>query len=132
MRNLKNSFFLFFCTLFIVNKTLEMNGFFIPFIHAYMDDLICLPIVLNIALFIFRKFIYGSGQYCFPVFFIITAVLMFSLAFEIILPSRSAVYTADAWDILAYSIGGIFFHLHFNRVSPETIKRQSDKSKALG
>jgi hypothetical protein len=94
---------------------LEMSGVFVPFIHAYMDDLICLPVVLNIALFIFRKFIHNSDQYCFPAFFIFTAAAMFSFAFEVLLPSRSATYTADAWDILAYSIGGIFFHLHFNR-----------------
>jgi hypothetical protein len=114
MKNLKDPVFLLFCTLFTGNKMLEINGVFIPFVHAYMDDLICLPVILNIILFLFRKFIYPDDQYCFPLFFILSALLMFSLAFEVLLPLRSDAYTADPWDILAYSLGGIFFHFRFN------------------
>jgi hypothetical protein len=121
MKNLKDPVFLFFCFLFCSNKILEMNGFFIPFIHAYMDDLICLPVILNITLFLFRKFIYRDDQYCFPLFFILSALLMFSLAFEALLPLSSAAYTADPWDILAYSLGGIFFHFWFNTGTPVRI-----------
>jgi hypothetical protein len=106
--------------MFIINKSLEVNGIFIPFVHAYMDDLICLPIVLSLVLYIFRRLIYKNISYCFPLFFILTAIIMFSLAFEVILPGKSAGYISDPFDVLAYIAGGVFFHWRFNRKLSET------------
>ncbi|MFL5729784.1 MAG: magnesium citrate secondary transporter [Cytophagaceae bacterium] len=110
MRNLKDPYFLFFCFLFAANKVVELNGIFIPFIHSYMDDLICLPVLSTITLFVFREFIYGTDDYFFPLFYLITAVVMLTVVFEIILPASTKGHTADLWDILAYSLGAVFFY----------------------
>jgi hypothetical protein len=40
---------------FWANWIAQKNGFHIPWIHAYMDDLICIPVILFPLMFLFRE-----------------------------------------------------------------------------
>jgi len=46
---------------------------------------------------------------------VITAVVIFSIIFEIILPTISIRYTSDYLDILCYLLGGIIFTVFENQ-----------------
>lgn len=79
--------------------------------RSYLDDILCIPIVLSIMLLIFRQFIKKNNNYSFPISFVIIAVVYLSIFFELILPVISSRYNRDLVDILVYSIGGIIFYL---------------------
>ncbi len=98
--------------LFIVNQALErIYGIFLPFIHAYLDDLLCMPIVLGIATQIIQ-WIHPAGKYYYlSNGHILIAVVMFSIVFELILPNTDpAHFTSDMLDILFYIAGAFLFY----------------------
>ncbi|MBA3899460.1 MAG: magnesium citrate secondary transporter [Bacteroidetes bacterium] len=115
MKLLKNKIFLLSSLLFTINQILEKGfGIFIPFIHAYLDDLLCMPVVLTLTLFILR-WIIKSPDYTFSKKQVIFALLYFSFAFEVLLPLYSEKYTADVFDVLAYGIGAVIFYKYINK-----------------
>jgi hypothetical protein len=125
MQLLKNKIFLASALLFSLNYLLEKGfGIFIPFIHAYMDDLLCMPVVLTLTLFLLRwllnnpAFILSKKQ----VFF---AVIYFSLAFELLLPIYSDNYTSDVMDPFAYGIGAVAY---YNWIQAPSIRQSGMKS----
>ena len=112
----KNPYFLASCVIFWVNQYLEkVEGIFIPYIHAYLDDLLAMPVVLGLTLQIFRWFHPQKNRFLFTKVQIAIAVLYFSLIFEVILPMRSPLYTRDWWDVLFYAIGAVGFYFLINR-----------------
>ena len=124
MALLKNKIFLIFIFLFIVNYLLEKCfGVFIPFIHAYLDDLLCMPIVLTITLALLHRMI-NTKPYRLSGKQIIFAVAYFSIVFEVILPKLNKKHTADVLDVFAYALGAILFYLYINNV------QDSEKLKA--
>jgi len=58
-----------------------------------------------------RRIEKDNGVFQLSYFHIITAVIFFSIVFEIILPSISMEYTGDKMDILCYVLGGIIFRI---------------------
>ena len=56
-----------------------------------------------------RRIEKNRGDFQFSNFHIITAVVVFSIVFEIILPSISMRYTDDIMDVLCYGLGGVVF-----------------------
>jgi len=115
---LLHPFFLACALLSAINKLIELSGFHIPFVHAYMDDIFCMPVMLTFILFFQRRFVFNNENYVFSTTHIFVAVVYCSLVFEIILPLHSKGYTADFFDVMAYSIGGIIFHKFINRPQP--------------
>ncbi|MBS9524373.1 magnesium citrate secondary transporter [Litoribacter ruber] len=116
----KNPFFIVCCILFWVNQYLEkVQGIFIPYVHAYLDDLLAMPVVLGLTLQAFRWFHSLKAKFVFTKTQIAVAVLYFSLIFEVILPMRSEVYTRDWWDVLMYAIGAVGFYFWINRGNKE-------------
>ena len=97
------------------NKILELNGIFIPYVQSYMDDILCMPFVLSIALFVMRKFVFKDTHYFLGKWQILAAIIYCSVLFELILPQFSARYTSDAWDVVCYISGGIAFNAFNNR-----------------
>ncbi len=82
-------------------------------LRHYLDDLLCLPLVLTATLFVLR-FFYGahvrlSGYH------VAFTVLYFSLAFEVFFPQFMPRYTGDWVDAVLYAAGGIIFYRFLNR-----------------
>ena len=98
-----------------INKLIELSGYYIPFIHAYMDDFFCMIVILTPALFIQRKYVFNDVNYVFSKWHTIIAVAYCSIVFELILPLQSNQHTADLFDLVAYSAGGIVFHFFINK-----------------
>ncbi len=112
---LLNPLFLSCTALSGINKLIELSGYYIPFIHAYMDDFFCMIVILTPALFIQRNYVFNNGDYVFSKWHTIIAVAYCSIVFELILPLQSNQHTADLFDFVAYSAGGIIFDLFINK-----------------
>jgi hypothetical protein len=111
----KNPFFYIPCLVFWVNQYFEkVQGIFIPFIHAYLDDLLAMPVVLGIALQVFRFIHPFKDNFIFTKVQVGIGVAYFAFLFEIVLPRWSATYTADIWDVLCYAIGAFIFYRFIN------------------
>lgn len=108
MKLLLHPLFILASLLFLLNQFLESRQIFLPYIHAYLDDLLCFPIVLTLTLSLLRK-IYQNPHFRFTTMQIVFAVAYFSLVFEVILPYFSANYKGDVWDVVAYSLGAKVF-----------------------
>ena len=111
----KNPYFLSACLIFWLNQFLERKlKIFIPYVHAYLDDLMAIPVVLGITLQIYRwihplkeGFIFSKTQ-------VFVGWLYFSFLFEFLLPRWSSTYTADVLDVFCYGIGAIAFYKLIN------------------
>jgi hypothetical protein len=114
IRLLLHPFFLLCCSLFIANQVAERTGNGFPLLSAYLDDLLCLPIVLTITLFLMQRYALGQPDYRLPDGYLLLAFLIFSLVFEGLLPLLSPVCVRDAWDVVAYAAGGILFRQLIN------------------
>jgi hypothetical protein len=113
---LRHPFFIISSLLFVINFLFEkISHRSIPWVHAYMDDLLCMPVVLGLTLHIFRKIHPGKEKYRFEWHHVLVAVVYYSLIFEWLLPNRSSVYTRDIWDIFFYALGGVLFYFTMNK-----------------
>ncbi|SIT83322.1 hypothetical protein [Pontibacter indicus] len=82
-------------------------------VQHYLDDLLCLPLVLTVTRFILR-FFYGS-QLRFSWYHVAFTVVYFSLAFELFFPTFMPRYTSDWADVLCYTAGGLIFYRFLNK-----------------
>jgi hypothetical protein len=115
MSVISNPFFILCCLLFWINQAIErLWGIFIPWIHAYLDDLLAMPVIFGITLQIFRWIHPLRNQFVFTKVQLLVGWIYFSLIFEVFLPSRSDIYTADPWDVLCYAIGTLLFYKLIN------------------
>lgn len=115
MRVFKNPYFFFPCIVFWINQYLEkIQDIYIPFIHAYLDDLIAIPVVLGITLQVFRWIHPLKNTFVFSKTQIAVGFIYFSFLFEFALPKWSINYTADLWDVLCYGIGAMIFYNFIN------------------
>jgi hypothetical protein len=88
MKMLSNPVFLVCLFLAIFNQILEKgHGIFIPYVHSYLDDLVCFPIVLTLGLAAYR---WNNPQYKLTTWHIWPVVLFYALYFEWYLPQTSA------------------------------------------
>lgn len=103
--------FIISSVLFWLNQALEkIYGIYIPIVHGYLDDLLCMPIVLSIAMQVVQMLHPLGSLYTFSRSHIFIVVFYFSLLFEVVLPLYSINYTADILDIGCYIIGAIVFY----------------------
>jgi prepilin signal peptidase PulO-like enzyme (type II secretory pathway) len=114
MKLLLNPFFLVAIALYLVNRfllpLLNLTDYQIP----YLNDLLCLPVVLTITLWLQQKLFPRTARSRLNRAQVIFAVVYFAIFFEGILPAFSERYTRDYWDILAYAAGGLLFYFFFN------------------
>ncbi|WKK77964.1 magnesium citrate secondary transporter [Marivirga salinae] len=83
----------------------------IPISHAYLDDLVCIPIILGLGTQIIQWIHPIKNLYFLDKNVIIITVIFYSILFEGILPFvNPSIYTADWIDIVMYSIGAILFY----------------------
>lgn len=133
MSVLKNPLFIISCLIFWINQYIErIQGLYIPYVHAYLDDLLAMPVVLGITLQAFRWFHPLKERFIFSKTHVIIAVFYFSLIFEVILPMKSSTYTRDWWDVLCYAIGAAAFYFWINKeekyISSKDKSREKQKS----
>lgn len=97
--------------LFWIHQIIEKSGEVIPIFHAYLDDLLCMPIVLGLTTQIIQWIHPVRGLYFLDRNAIILTLLFYSILFEVILPFfNPSMFTADWLDIVMYSIGAILFY----------------------
>jgi len=127
MKKKKMGFLLygFLVFLYLVIRYLRRIHQIIPFVNSYLNDILCLPIILGLVLFIIRKWVIRNPDYYFSIYHILFTAVVFSLYFEWYLPQRDFRFTSDFFDVLAYFSGGILFFLYFQnaeRKSPLVIR----------
>lgn len=111
----KNPFFVIPCLIFWINQYLEKSkGVSIPIVHAYLDDIMAMPVVLGITLQVFNWIHPLKNRLVFTKKQIIIGWLYFSFMFEYVLPKWSTTHTSDILDVLCYGLGAIFFYKFIN------------------
>ncbi|UPQ80320.1 hypothetical protein M0M57_05650 [Flavobacterium azooxidireducens] len=89
---------------------LQQNNYNLPkIINNYYNDLVALPIVLSMALWLARK-IKSNPKLQLTFFQCLVMAMLFGWFFEIYLPERNPRYTADVIDFGLYAIGAVLFY----------------------
>ncbi len=104
-----SNYFWFCSILFSLNQLIEAIGYSIPWVHSYLDDLLCPGIVLGFALFFQQQFTFRDATYRLAWGHIVFFVLWYSLLFEVLFPMWDARHHSDVWDVLAYGVGSVLF-----------------------
>ena len=98
--------FIFLLNLLLINFSSNLPSFF----SSYLNDLLCLPIVLSICFFIIRSF--GKNRSLKISFFTaFSLAALYAVYFEFYLPEVTTRYTSDVIDVLLYFVGAIIFWL---------------------
>lgn len=79
-------------------------------IFHHLNDFLLIPMVATLGLHVVwllkkDRTIRLNG------FTILSLVVLFSVVFEYYLPQQDARYTADVWDVVCYSLGGLVFYM---------------------
>ena len=91
--------------------TCQTLGISLPiWINNYLNDFLCLPIVLNIAQYTVR-YLRNDGHLNIPFSLVVTMALLYSIYFEWFLPKVNLRYTSDFIDVALYFAGAFLFHL---------------------
>lgn len=107
MKTLRNRWFLLAILIAAIHQVLQKGlGIHIPIVHAYLDDLLIMPILLTLGLAGYRTLLPTyrlSGFHVWPL------VIIHAVYFEWYLPEVDARATGDPLDVLCYAIGGMVF-----------------------
>jgi hypothetical protein len=116
-----NPYFLIACLIFWINQFLEkVMGIFIPFVHAYLDDLLAMPVILGITLQVYKWIHPLKKNFVFSKTQVVVGWIYFSFLFEFLLPKFSSTYTSDLLDVLCYGLGALAFYKLINIKSQST------------
>ena len=120
-KTLLNPVFLICLLLGGANQILEKGfGVYIPIVHSYLDDLVCFPIVLTLGLAAYRFF---KPDYRLTIWHMMPVLLVYSVYFEVYLPSVSEIATADVFDVIMYFCGLTVFGYFINHNDAVGLKR---------
>lgn len=87
---------------------LRRKGIVIPVINNHFTDCITVPMYCYLIEYIMNGVL---GYQWKPDFkFVLTLILYLSFLFEILCPRISSRFTADFFDVLAYSAGGMLYY----------------------
>lgn len=78
-------------------------------INNYLNDLLCMPLVLGALTFIIR-WLKKDLFFKFPLFFVLFMAGYYSFYFEYYLPKVNVRYTSDWMDVFLYFIGSVGFY----------------------
>lgn len=115
MRLLRHPFFWGSLLLYLALKVTRGGPLRTPFLHDYVADFLCMPVVMGIALACLRQFVTRDGITVLSVRLQVITVALYAFLFEYWFPRVSTEFTADPWDVLAYAAGALAFHLVLNR-----------------
>jgi len=108
--------FLIICVIVLLHQILEKIGhIYIPFISAYLDPLLMMPIVLHLSLWERRLFFYKNIRFIFSPFDLAIYWIVISLITEILFPLLNKYFVADMGDVLCYLVGTCVFGLFLNK-----------------
>ena len=80
-----------------------------PIINNYLNDLLCMPIVLFTCQYVLRK-LKSDSRIQIPLRLVFLLTIGYALFFEYYLPQVQDRYTADYIDIILYFAGAVFFY----------------------
>lgn len=111
MTILRHPIFITLTTLAAFVYISSMTGLALPkIISFYLNDLLCMPVVLSICLVIMRRLKRKSHLYI-PLSAIVVITAYFSFHFEWLLPKFLERYTGDIIDVGLYIIGALLFYV---------------------
>ena len=93
-------------------------------VNNYLNDLLCIPLVLGALIFIIRK-LKHDPRFTLPFGFIFILSSYYAIFFEYYLPKINIRYTSDWIDVLLYFLGGILFYL-FQRVRDKKVVKMKE------
>lgn len=93
--------------LFMLHQLLQKGlGIHLPFLHAYLDPFLSMPIVLGL---LDRERIRRYDWRPLQPWEIAVTTLLFVLLFECGFPLWNPAFTADWWDVPAYGAGAVLY-----------------------
>jgi len=105
----KRQLFWFSLLLFTLHQLLQKGcGWNIPFLHAYFDPFLSMPILLGLLNWE-RRWRYGLQAL--QSWEIVVITLLFILLFEWIFPLWNPAFTSDLGDLPAYVSGAVLYGL---------------------
>jgi hypothetical protein len=102
---------LFWCCLllFALHQLLQKGfGIHLPFLHAYLDPFLSMPILLGLFDWE-RRWRYGAAPL--QVWEIAVLTLLFTLLFEWGFPRWNPRFVSDGYDAIAYGLGSVAYCL---------------------
>jgi len=110
IKPLFNSLFIFSFILFSIHQILQKKlGISFVWIDSYLDDILFMPIVLNLLL-VERRLYYTSNEtYKFSKLDYIIITIFLGIVIEIGFPMISNAFTFDYYDFLAYAVGTMIY-----------------------
>lgn len=89
----------------------QQLNFKLPYlINNYLNDLLCLPIILSITKFVLK--IITKKNFNISLLCILAIATFYSIYFEWYLPKHNERYTSDLIDIILYFIGGLVYYIN--------------------
>ncbi|MDX5348585.1 MAG: hypothetical protein LPJ89_02455 [Hymenobacteraceae bacterium] len=114
---LQNKALLFCLVLYAGYYVCSRLGLQHPVLTNYLNDVLCMPLVLSAALLYQRIITYRNAAYVFTGYHVIVAVVYYAVAFELVLPQFMPRYTADFYDVVAYAAGGWLYYRFINKAA---------------
>lgn len=108
---MRKFYFPIFCCMAIFIYVMQLGGIALPdFWDDYVNDFLCMPIVLYLCRFTVRT-IRSSSKLQLPLPLIFLLTVAYSLFFEYYQPIVDSRYTQDLLDVVLYFSGSLFFYL---------------------
>lgn len=101
-------------SLFCAHQIIEI-WWSIPYVHAYLDDLLAPSIVLGLCLAFFQNFFPGDPDFKLSLWQVLLFSLWYSLLFEYLFPRFDSRHYSDYVDIIFYFSGALIFFYWGNK-----------------
>ncbi|MFN0058642.1 MAG: hypothetical protein ACKVX7_09325 [Planctomycetota bacterium] len=117
-RYLRDSLFLIALTVYFVNRLVLKRIWSSGFVHDHMNDLICVAFWVPPLVWVQSRLGFRPGDEPPSGFEVTIAILIWTWAFEIVLPNWGPLVGttfADPWDVMYYCVGGLVAVIVWNR-----------------
>lgn len=123
LKTVKHPLIFFSILAFFIHQIIEKGfNFSVPVLHAYLDDLVCIPITLGMATQVIQWIHPLKELYYLNKTAVILSVLFYCILFEGILPFYNPlVFTADWIDIIMYAVGGFLYYQIISKRSKDQL-----------
>ncbi|MCX7551514.1 hypothetical protein [Xanthomarina sp. F2636L] len=116
MKILKNPILITFCLIALFIYGANRLALPLPnWIYFYVNDFLCMPIVLSISLAVLRFFKKTDNIYV-PLSIILIMTTYYAFYFEWLMPQLNMRYTGDVIDVFLYFMGAVLFYLFQKRL----------------
>lgn len=109
MKKVYNLFFLF-TAIFLAGQVLLRLQIPLPtFVTSYLNDFLCMPIILTISMEVVRRIKKLPGLRL-SLFTVLSLTAFYSVYFELYMPEVHSRYTADIMDVVMYLSGALLYY----------------------